>query len=214
MAGMAPRVQRDGVPATRFEATVALARGTMEALDAWAADGMAFEMHADGELRAYLDADRAEARGMPASPHFERAGFEPAVAHRRRGPRAGPAELADAIVGAIRFPERTPRPARGDAGDSARGTRLDDLGVATRSRRSDGRLGDVPSGGVELAGRLRNRARPTPTVIAAGAWSPQVARLFARLPADPTGQGLQHRLRAGATCDALARLCSRRRTAP
>ena len=30
-----------------------LARGTMDALDAWAADGMDFELHADGELRTY-----------------------------------------------------------------------------------------------------------------------------------------------------------------
>ena len=37
-----------------YEVSSRLARGTMDELDAWAADGISFEQHADGELRAYL----------------------------------------------------------------------------------------------------------------------------------------------------------------
>ncbi|HXG26776.1 MAG TPA: FAD-dependent oxidoreductase, partial [Candidatus Binatia bacterium] len=88
--------------AAGFEATVRLAAGTMDELDAWVADGLGFEMHGAGELRAYVD--RAELdRATRELDRLARAGFEPEAltgdAAREREPA-----LSEAVVGAIRFP--------------------------------------------------------------------------------------------------------------
>lgn len=166
-----------------FEATTRLARGTMDELDAWAADGLAFEMHADGELRAYLDAEE-HAKAAADLPHYERAGFEPASLTGDEA-RALVPELSDAVVGAIRFPnERHVRPATVVAALVAR---LETLGVG----RVDGRVTRawaLPSGGVELRGGF-GTVRADAVVIAAGAWSARVARtLGVTLPIRP-GKG-------------------------
>jgi D-amino-acid dehydrogenase len=166
-----------------FEATAALARGTMEALDAWAADGLAFEMHADGEIRAYLDpAEHRHATGDLAA--YERAGFEPGSLTGDEA-RALVPELSDAVVGAIRFPnERHVRPATVVAALVAR---LDALGVAMVDGRVT-RAWALPSGGVELRGTF-GTVRADAVVIAAGAWSAKVARtLGVALPIRP-GKG-------------------------
>ena len=166
-----------------FTATAALARGTMEALDAWAADGMAFEMHAEGEVRAYLDP--AECRRAVADlARYERAGLSPEALTGDEARSAVPA-LSDAVVGAIRFPnERHVRP---QTLVDALVERLDAMG-ATQVR---GRVTDasaLPSGGVEVRGGFGS-VRADALVIAAGAWSGEVVRLLgSRLPVRP-GKG-------------------------
>ncbi len=166
-----------------FEATSRLATGTMDLLDAWVADGLEFEMHADGEIRAYLDPD--ELRHATADlAAYERAGFEPAVLTGDEARELVP-ELSDAIVGGIRFPnERHVRPA---TLVEALVGRLGALGV----RFTDGAVRAawaLPSGGVEMRGRFGTERADT-LVIAAGAWSARVARLLgASLPIRP-GKG-------------------------
>lgn len=166
-----------------FEATARLAQGTMEELDGWAADGLSFEMHADGEVRAYLDPEvhRQEAADLPA---YERAGFEAASLTGDEARTLLP-ELSDAVVGAIRFPnERHVRPA---TVVSALVARLDTLG-AVRMNGTVTAAWALPSGGVELRGGF-GTVRADAVVVAAGAWSARVARLFgASLPIRP-GKG-------------------------
>lgn len=155
-----------------FEATARLARGTMDELDAWAADGMAFEMHADGEVRAYIDPVE-HGKAAADLPRYERAGVEPASLTGDEARVLVP-ELSDAVVGAIRFPnERHVRPA---TVVSALVTRLGELGVSLK----DGAVTAawaLPAGGVELRGGF-GTVRADAVVIAAGAWSARVARLF------------------------------------
>ena len=166
-----------------FDATARLARGTMDELDAWAADGMAFEMHADGELRAYLDP--VEHRKAVADlPRYERAGSEPSALTGDEA-RALVPELSDAVIGAIRFPnERHVRPA---TVVGALVARLGTLGVGMVDGRA-ARAWALPSGGVELRGTFGG-VRADALVIAAGAWSARLARtLGVTLPIRP-GKG-------------------------
>jgi D-amino-acid dehydrogenase len=166
-----------------YEATARLARGTMDEVDAWAAEGMAFEMHAEGELRAYI----AEADLLSATSgidRFRQAGFEPQVMTGDEA-RAAVPELSDAVVGAIRFPhERHVHPATVVAGLVGR---LRGLGVEMVEGAVTGGWA-LPSGGVELRGRFGTITADA-AVVAAGAWSARVARLFgASLPIRP-GKG-------------------------
>lgn len=166
-----------------FEATASLARGTLDEVDAWAADGIAFEMHAEGELRAYISEEELRA-ATSALARYRKAGSEPQVMTGDEARTAVP-ELSDAVVGAIRFPyERHVRPA---SLISALVARLDALGV---TRLDGGVTGAwaLPSGGVELRGGFGSLTADA-AVIAAGAWSDRVARLFgSRLPIRP-GKG-------------------------
>lgn len=166
-----------------FEATARLARGTMDEVDAWAADGVAFELHAHGELRAYISRDdlRTATAGIA---RYERAGFDPQVMTGDEARAAVPG-LGDAVVGAIRFPnERHVRPATLVAGLVGR---LESLGVEMVRGAVTGGWA-LPSGGVELRGPFGSLLADA-LVVAAGAWSPDVARLFgARLPIRP-GKG-------------------------
>ncbi len=166
-----------------FEATTRLAAGTMDELDAWAADGMAFEMHAAGEIRAYLDPLELR-HAVDDLPAFERAGFEPAALSGDEA-RALVPELSDAIVGGIRFPnERHVHPA---TVVSALVGRLGAMGVPL----VDGAVTAawaLPSGGIEVRGGFGSM-RADALVIAAGAWSARIARLLGvSLPIRP-GKG-------------------------
>jgi D-amino-acid dehydrogenase len=158
--------------AAAFEATARLGRGTMDELDRWGADGLSFEMHEEGELRAYVAA--ADLRRATADlARYEREGFEPAVLNGAEARNLVP-ELSEAVVGAIRFPnERHVRPA---SLVTALVGRLLGMGVTwldgpvIAGRR-------LPSGEVEVVGGF-GVARADAGVIAAGAWSSNVARLF------------------------------------
>ena len=166
-----------------FDATARLGRGTMEALDAWSADGLAWEAHAEGEVQAFID-PAALSHATADLPRYERAGFRPQVMTGDEA-RALVPELSDAVVGAVRFPDE--RHLRPQSLVDALVTRLATLGVA----RIDGavtRAWALPSGGVELRGRF-GAVRGDALVIAAGAWTGRVARLLgADLPIRP-GKG-------------------------
>lgn len=165
-----------------FAATAALARGTMEALDAWAADGMAFEAHAEGELRAYIEHGEFR-KAVDDLARYEGAGFAFEVLSGDDARRAVPA-LGDGVVGAIRFGgQRHVRPQ----------TVVDGLVARVQAhggsivRRTVTRAAVAPDG-VEVGGDGWT-TRADALVIAAGAWSGEVARLVgSRLPVRP-GKG-------------------------
>ena len=171
--------------ATGFDATARLAYGTMDELDRWTADGLAFEMHERGELRAYVD--RQELRHtIREVERYREAVFEPAVLDGDAARALEPA-LSDEVVGAIRFPnERHVEP-----GSLVRALveRLRHAGVAW----IEGRVteGSVTAGRTTRDGQLRiggafGEQQADAAVIAAGAWSGEVARFFgARLPIRP-----------------------------
>ena len=166
-----------------FDATVRLAAGTMDELDAWVADGIAFEMHREGELRAYVTHGEFEAAAAGLD-HLLRAGFEPEVLSGDEARRLIP-ELSEAVVHGIRFPnERHVRPASLVAGLVAR---CRELGVAIVEGPVE-RGWALPSGGAELRGPFGSVAVDA-VIVAAGAWSGKVARLFgASVPIRP-GKG-------------------------
>ena len=166
-----------------WEATAALGAGTMEAFDAWAADGMAFEMHATGDLEVFLSRHElgVAVAGLDRS---RQVGFDPQVMTGDEA-RATLPQLRDEIVGAIYFPhERHARPASVIAALVVRlqamGVSLVDGAVTGGGRRTDGKP--------EVRG-VFGAVGADAVVIAAGAWSPQVARIFgSRLPIRP-GKG-------------------------
>jgi D-amino-acid dehydrogenase len=166
-----------------FEATASLGRGTMAELDRWAADGLVFEMHRLGEVRAYVEP--AELRRAAADiGRYARAGIAATLLGGDEA-RAAVPELSAAVVGGIRFPEeRHVHPASLVA---ALVDRLRALGVTF----VDGAVtrGAVrPGGGFEVGGAFGEVAADA-VVIAAGAWSGGVAARFgARLPVRP-GKG-------------------------
>lgn len=166
-----------------FAATAALARGTMDELDAWAADGLAFEMHADGEVRAYIDPEEHR-RAVADLPRHERAGLRASPLSGDEA-RALVPPLSEAVVGGVHFPdERHVRP--GDV-VGALAARLEALGARQVRGRVTGAWA-LPSGGVEVRGDFGDE-RADALVIAAGAWSGQVAALLgSRLPVRP-GKG-------------------------
>jgi D-amino-acid dehydrogenase len=169
--------------AAAFEATARLGHGTMAELDRWASEGLAFEMHHEGELHVYVDPAELRRAAADLGRH-ERAGFQ-ALELRGDEARALVPELSDAVIGAIRFPDqRHVRPASLVA---ALVDRLRTLGAGWLDGPATGGR-SLPAGGFEVRGGF-GVARADAVVIAAGAWSSNVARLFGvRLPIRP-GKG-------------------------
>lgn len=166
-----------------FESTARLAEGTMDELDAWTADGMAFEMHAAGEIRAYLDPAELQ-HAIDDLPAWAREGLD-AAALTGDEARVLVPELSDAVVGGIHFPrERHVHPATVVRA-------LVDRLMAMDVRFTDGRVTAawaLPGGGIEVRGGFGSE-RGDALVIAAGAWSARVARLLGvSLPIRP-GKG-------------------------
>ena len=154
-------------------AQLALATGTMEMLDEYAADGVSFEMHADGLLLAYLSAEKlhhhAEHLDIPASFGLD-SDILMGDAVREREP-----VLTDAVAGGIYFPsERHLDPGSLVAGLRAR---CEQLGVEF--------LEDAPVTSVERQGdrvmAVRTDTARIPVdavVLATGAWSGRASAMF------------------------------------
>jgi D-amino-acid dehydrogenase len=166
-----------------WEATAALGIGTLEAFDAWAADGLAFEMHAGGDLEVFLSREELDA-ALGGLDRSKRAGFDPQVLTGDEA-RAMMPQLSAAVVGGVFFPhERRVRPASVIAALVAR---LRAMGVTFIEGAVNGG-GRVADGRPEVRGVFGSVVADA-VVIAAGAWSPKVARLFgSRLPIRP-GKG-------------------------
>lgn len=156
-----------------FEAHLALAHGAMEMFDEYRADGLDFEMHERGLLLAYLDRERlAHSAGELEVPR--RHGLEPQVlvgdAVREHEPL-----LSDRVGGGIFFPhERYVDPG---ALVAALRLRLGSLGVEV--------VEDVPVDDVRVSGNrvtaVSSRGRRFDAdsyVLAAGAWTGALSRLF------------------------------------
>ena len=167
-----------------IDALLRLSEGTLELFDRYLADGVEFEMHDDGLLMACLSADKL-ARRRRYVDVLESAGLEPEVLEGSAVHEREPA-LADAVSGAIWFPhERHLDPASLVAGLRRR---CGDLGV---SLMEDMALDAVSTAGDRVeAVRMGERSVAADAfVLAAGAWSGPLSRLFeTALPVRP-GKG-------------------------
>jgi D-amino-acid dehydrogenase len=163
------------------DALLRLSEGAMAALDAWAEDGVDFEMHAAGLLVAFRSAARLDQRRRSLAA-AEAAGLEPRVlvgdAVREQEPM-----LLDEVAGGIHYPhERHLDPVSLTAGLRRRCAALgvtvvDDDAVIAVERR--GRR-------VVAAQGARRRWEADAFVLAAGAWSGPLARHFGTtLPVRP-----------------------------
>ena len=167
-----------------MQALVRLSEGTMDELDAYRDDGLAFEMHAQGLLMAYLSAAKLDGH-LRDIDIAESAGLEPQLlrgdAVREREPA-----LADRVHGGVYYPhERHLDPAA--LGQALR-DRCAELGVEL--------LEGAPLGEVERVGSRvvavragEGRLQAEAFLLAAGAWSGMLSQGFgASLPVRP-GKG-------------------------
>jgi D-amino-acid dehydrogenase len=167
-----------------MEALIRLSEGTMARIDAYRADGIDFEMHADGLLVAFLD----PARWRAHQAHLdiaERSGLEPVVLDGRAARAEEPA-LSERVQGAIFFPhERHLDPA---PFVRALHERCLELGVEIVQDTEVQRVELEGSRVVAVRGAER-RFEGEAFLLAAGAWSGPLSRAFgAPLPIRP-GKG-------------------------
>lgn len=159
------------------DATLRLAAGTLEEFDAWAADGIQYEMHSAGELRAFLTDHEFDAI-VGGLEQLRQGDYEIDVLDGN-GARDIVPELRDEVRHGLFFPQhRHVQPETVINGLLAR-TRA--LGV----RFVEGSISDVRVRGVSTV-ELRGAGEPLTSdavVIAAGVGSRELARLFGgRLP--------------------------------
>ncbi|GAA4117607.1 FAD-dependent oxidoreductase [Knoellia locipacati] len=156
-----------------FEAHLRLAAGSMEMFDEYRADGLEFEMQGTGLLLAFLDEARLEHYAEDLELVAEH-GIESRVLHGDAVREHEPL-LTDQVSGGIHFPgERYVDPG---ALVSALLTRLAALGVDVVE---DAPIDDVVVRGDRVVG-LSSRGRrfeSDTVVLAAGAWTGVLSRLF------------------------------------
>ena len=166
-----------------FAADLALAQGVMEDLDAYVADGIEFEMHSAGLLRVFVTR-QAFQKAMAGVERRRQAGLDPEVLTGDQARSIEP-ELSPLVVGAIKYPhERHIQPASLVAGLVQR---CRSLGVElVENRVAEARVRSPSL--VELSGPFGD-TKADACIIAAGAWSGRVSRLFGvKLPIRP-GKG-------------------------
>ncbi len=154
------------------DATLRLATGTLDEFDAWAADGIAYEMHAAGELRTFLT-DKEFDGVSGGLDQLRRAGVEVQLLDGN-GARDLVPELSDEVVHGIFYPaHRHVQPETVVTGLMRRcealGVRFVDAAIDEATIRSSGVI------------ELRGTAEPIEAdacVVAAGFWSRQATRLF------------------------------------
>ncbi len=159
---------------TGLDAVARLGRSTMALFDALLADGMAFEMHADGILFASLDT-RTQHQVFEELQEVQHHGYgSPALLDATAAQEFEP-ELSPSVAGGVFMPgERHLHP---EALMDAVTRRLDGMGVSVRpgvevtgaEMRAGRAIGILTSGG-----RIEGDA----FVIAAGAWSASVSQRF------------------------------------
>jgi D-amino-acid dehydrogenase len=171
-----------------FAAHLALADDTAEVLDAYRADGMEFEMHADGLLMAFTGHELLEHHVHNLD--IARAhGIEPTVLVGD-DVRVHEPLLSDAVHGGIYYPDERHLDPRGLV--QALHKRLDEMGVVLREHCA---LEDVETGGAERDRRVTalrtstGRIDGDAFVLATGAWTGELSRVLGRrLPVRP-GKG-------------------------
>jgi D-amino-acid dehydrogenase len=167
-----------------FEAQVQLASTTLDLLDAYARDGVGFEVHRDGVLLAFLTREKFDHQrhdlSVPA-----RAGFEPQVLDGDEVRACEPA-LTDAVVGGVRFP----REWHVDPRSLVTGLRARCAALGVQVRTGSPVTGFDRTGDRVLAAVVDGQRVTTDAVVlAAGAWTrPLAARLGASVPIHP-GKG-------------------------
>lgn len=167
-----------------MEALIRLSEGTMELLDTYRADGIAFEMHDDGLLMAFLDATKWKAQQQHLD-IAQRFGLEPTVLDGEAARAAEPA-LSEQVQGGILFPrERHLDP---PAFVRALHERCLELGVEVVE---DTKVQQVELEGSKVAAVHSGERRfgGDAFLLAAGAWSGPLSKAFgASLPIRP-GKG-------------------------
>jgi D-amino-acid dehydrogenase len=156
-----------------LEALLRLSEGTMELLDRYQADGVQFEMHAEGLLEVYLSTPRLADR-VGTLETAEAFGLEPMVL-RGDAVREHEPTLAGAVSGGVYFPHERHL----DPGSLVRGLhrRCAELGVEIVE---DAGIDAVDVAGTAVAAVAcgERRFEADAFVLAAGAWSGPVSRLF------------------------------------
>lgn len=183
MLGMARHCNRTDHRAG-MEALIRLAEGTMDHLDAYRSEGLRFEMHADGLLMAFLQST-SMASHLEEVDIARSAGLEPVVLEGDAVRDHEPA-LSDEIHGGVYYPhERHVDPASlcgalREGCHTAGVTVVDSLPITEVERRDDA-VAAVSGGG--------RRFPADAFLLAAGAWSGRLSRLFGSgLPVRP-GKG-------------------------
>jgi D-amino-acid dehydrogenase len=169
-----------------YQANLGLCENTLELLDAYAADGVAFEMHSDGLLQAFTDPQKLR-HHQDDLDLARAAGLEPRVLSGRELADLEPALRSD-LAGGIWFPhERILRPDQLVSGLAARCRELrvairNDAPVTSVRRSADGRrIHALVTGADEIDADAY--------LLAAGAHSGPLSALFGiRLPVYP-GKG-------------------------
>jgi D-amino-acid dehydrogenase len=172
-----------------FDAMAALNRRTMERYDSWQAEGVEFEMHAQGLLFAFVTQDGLR-KHLEEHAHLEAYGYAPPAPRSGDEIRAAEPILSTHVVGGFLIErDRHVMPASLTAGLSRR---LEDTGADLRPGAAVSGFRRAPEGAHEQVVAVDTPSGPVEAdvfVLAAGAWSARLARMAGfRLPVE-SGKG-------------------------